>query len=441
MSTQFDTLSPKEAAYIAHNVYFTLKDWITTKPAIGMESPSKVRQMVTGDGMGAAAMAGRANSSLRGTDIGKDGAKVNSVFTGTTAGVKTGFGYVLTFQRGGLKHAVVATRGTRMEHSPADGLADAHAAITSFSGFGQVHAGFHNAYRSIVPNLARDERRIMDADVVHCVGHSLGGAIATLLAVEYGLRRPNVKLYTFGSPRVGAYATPAAFETVLGKENIYRVAHDLDPVTLVGPYPYAHVNGLPTDPNNMMLRSPTAKLISFANHDMFEYIESVAPASGEVFSWDDIRVFSSAVSHDNAVLARWLLRSIDKPSWATQQAISGLSVLLKAFAGFLQKFTSAVIGGMTAIDVFSAALAAGIDRYAANNPEIIVGLRAAAQLARIVVTRTAQFTATVIRAILEHMLSVLRPLAQRAVSVVGRGGAMPLVIAGASALTGTHIGA
>jgi len=130
------------------------------------------------------------------------------VFSGQTANVTTGFGYVLSFNRGGQKQVIVATRGTRVAHSLADGLADLHASVTSFGGYGQVHAGFKNAFASIIPNLAAQQRLIMDADVVHCIAHSLGGAIATLMAAHLsGQLGQGVKLYTFGSPRVGAHVT------------------------------------------------------------------------------------------------------------------------------------------------------------------------------------------------------------------------------------------
>ncbi|HEX7686653.1 MAG TPA: lipase family protein [Burkholderiaceae bacterium] len=397
--------------------------------------------MVLGDGETQHTLSKRdVNTSLANTKL--RGANLEAVFQGSTAGVKTGFGYVLSFNRNGLKHAVIATRGTRVEHSIADGLADLHAAITTFGGYGQVHAGFYNAFASIMPNLASQERALMDADVVHCVGHSLGGAIATLIAAHYaGRRGAGVKLYTFGSPRVGAYATPQAFESMIGKDSIYRVAHDLDPVTLVGPFPYSHVNGLPDDQNNMMLRSPTARLISVANHDMMQYVESIMPGGETGMKWANIRRMSAGVVHDNAVLARWLLRSVDQPSMFTQKVVEGLSVLLKAFAHFLQmqQVTSAIISGMTAIDMFSAALAKGIERVAGTSPEIMASLSIAAAWARVAVVGM-KFTAAVIKAIMMRMMAVLKPIASRALTLVGAGDPLPLVLAGATVIAGTMLG-
>jgi len=431
-----DTLTPREAACIANNSYFTLEGWIKATPSIGVEQWPVVKDAVLGSGASTQTYNGApANTSLRQTGL-KD-ANLQRVFTATTgAGTRTGFGYVLRFTQGGRKHVVIATRGTRAEIGPADLLTDAYAALTGFGDYGVVHKGFMNTFTSVMAGLARDSKLILDADVVHCVGHSLGGAVATLVAAHYRTVGQTVKLYTFGSPRVGAYGAYAAMQQRIGKENIFRVSHDLDPVTMVGPYPYSHVNGLASDPNNMMLRSPTAKLIGVANHDMRRYVESVSDAARDL-SWQDVRGFSAEVEHDNAVLARWLLRSVDNPGPIVNKVAEGLSVILKAFAHFLQlqSVTSAIISGMTAIDLFAAALSRGIDRYAAGNPQLLAGLQIAAVWARVAVVGM-KFTAAVIKAIMVRMMQVIKPLMHEALAMVGAGDPMPLVIAGATAITG-----
>ena len=434
--TDQDCLSPQEASYIAHNSYFTLKDWISGQPTVGMESRANVRKMVTGDGMGAVAQTGGANTSLRDTPL--TGAKLDRVFAGSTNGTSTGFGYVLSFSRAGRRHVVVATRGTRAEHSKADLYTDARASMASMAGIGPVHHGFRNTFDSVKIGLARDDRRIMDADVVHCVGHSLGGAVATLVAAHFGGRGKDVKLYTFGSPRVGALGSSAAMESLLGKRNIFRVAHDLDPVTMVGPYPFSHVNGLPTDDNNMILVSPTGKLLSVANHDMGEYVRSIG--SPEV-SWATVRLASQDVDRDNAVLARWLLRSSDNPGWMTQGAAQGLSYLMKAFSHVLKVAGYVGVQGLTAIDMFCVTLANNLTRQVEANPELMGWLQQAAGWARFVIVGAADITAKVIRGILITMMSVLRPIATHAiVNAFGRGMPLPLVLGGATALAGTVLG-
>jgi pimeloyl-ACP methyl ester carboxylesterase len=431
-----DCLSPQEASYIAHNAYFTLKDWISGQPTIGMESRANVRKMVTGDGMGAVAMGGGDNTSLRGTGLA--GAKLDRVFAGSTNGVSTGFGYVLSFNRDGRRHVVVATRGTRAEHSKADLYTDLRASMATMAGVGPVHQGFRNTFDSVKIGLARDDRRVMDADVVHCVGHSLGGAVATLVAAHFRGRGKAVKLYTFGSPRVGALGSSAAMEELLGKQNIYRVAHDLDPVTMVGPYPFSHVNGLPTDNNNMILLSPTGKLLSVANHDMREYVASVGRND---MTWANVRLSSQAVDRDNAVLARWLLRSSDNPGWMTQGAAQGLSYLMKAFNHVLKTAGFVGVMGLTAIDLFCVTLANNLTRQAEAHPELMGWLQQAAGWARLVITGVADITAKVVRGILVAMMSVLRPIATLAiVNAAGRGMPLPLMLGGATAVAGAVLG-
>jgi hypothetical protein len=277
----------------------------------------------------------------------------------------------------------------------------------------------------------------MDADVVHCVGHSLGGAVATLVAAHFSSRGKAVKLYTFGCPRVGALGAQSAMEQSLGKHNIFRVSHDLDPVTMVGPYPYGHLNGQPDDANNMMLVSPTGQLLSVANHDMTEYVRSVG---GTEMNWQAVRGLGGAVERDNAVLARWLLRSSDNPGWLTQRAAQGLSYLMKAFSHLLKQLGFVTIAGLTGIDLFCVVLASNMTKIAEMNSQLMDCILQAARWARVVVSNAAQLTATVIRAILNAMFSVLRPIAVNALQSVGRGTPLPLLIGGATALAGALIG-
>ncbi len=115
--------------------------------------------------------------------------------------------------------------------------------------------------------------------------------MATLIAEHYAKWGKNVKLYTFGSPRVGYEDTYSSIERRIGPENIYRVAHDLDPITYIAPFPYIHVQPKPMDLNNLTLVSPTGKLLSVANHDMGKYINTVKDES-----WNGLRNESAFVA-------------------------------------------------------------------------------------------------------------------------------------------------
>src|SRR6185312_613145 len=146
--------------------------------------------------------------------------------------------------------------GTRPEMAgKPDLVTDARGTLTGFGDYGLVHKGFKTTFDSCMLEIARNEGAILDADVVHCVGHSLGGAVATLVAGHYAARGKLTKLYTFGSPRVGYRSTHEAFERRLGIENMFRVSHDLDPITMVGPFPFVHVNPRATDEKNYTCNS------------------------------------------------------------------------------------------------------------------------------------------------------------------------------------------
>jgi hypothetical protein len=408
-----DTLTPKEAAHIATNSYFTLKDWINNEPTAGVETRANIHNRVLGN---ASAGAGdHANTSLKNTGLSHS--KLGNVHSATTGfATSSGFGYTLTYEGDGKKHVIIATRGTRPEMSGVpDILTDLRASSTSFGSFGPVHKGFKKTFDSIQPNLQRDASLIADADVVHCVGHSLGGGVATLIAADIASARKDVKLYTFGSPRVGCLNTFSALEQAIGADNIYRVSHDLDPITLIAPYPYIHVQPRPADPNNMTMLSPTGKLLSTANHDMQEYIKSVGN-----LNWDGVRRASNAVDYDNALLSRWLLHDTNDAGWVAYASAKTLSILFKLFSYVLKGISSVLILGLTAVDLLAEILMKGLNKLKLLGAKIYQLLKYAAVWAGIKAVEGADFTAGIIKKILSKMLSALQSLAINSVAFASR---------------------
>jgi triacylglycerol lipase len=430
---QNDCLTPTEASYIATNAYFTLKDWITGQPAAGMETRANVQNRVLGPGTAGINAPGQANPSLQGTPLA--GADLGKIFSATTgAGTRSGFGYLLQFKQGTRRHVVVATRGTRPELGAPDLLTDARGAMTGFGDFGPVHKGFRTTFDTCLASIGTDERLIMEADIVHCVGHSLGGAVATLIAAHFSGRGKAVKLYTFGSPRVGAFSATSAFHKSIGQENIFRVAHDLDPISLVGPYPYIHVNPNARDANNFTLPSPTGELFSTANHDMNRYIRSVRAGRGG--TWETVRGLAQQTDHDNAVLAKWLLHADNDPGWVQYASAKTLGILFKLFSHVLKGISTSLILGLTAVDLLAEMLMAGMTRARALASQVETLLRHAATWAGIAVAAGADFTTAIIRRILDVMLSKLTQLGTLALAASSRGLLpLPLIIAGGWALT------
>ena len=123
------------------------------------------------------------------------------------------------------RRAYLAFRGTQID-AAGDLRADLDARFTSWEGAGRVHAGFHNAFRSVRDDVLAWAAQQGMASI--CItGHSLGAALATLAAAAL----PGACLITFGSPLVGDAEFVASFA---GRE-FSRFVDCCDAVTCVPP--------------------------------------------------------------------------------------------------------------------------------------------------------------------------------------------------------------
>ena len=112
----------------------------------------------------------------------------------------------------------------------------------------KVHKGFYEIYKALagtmIPYVKQALARHPTASIF-VTGHSLGGAISTLAALEIFASTKNTKLnvYNFGEPRVGnpAFARHAA--TALPAKQQFRIVHKADPVPHLPPtsFGYLHV--------------------------------------------------------------------------------------------------------------------------------------------------------------------------------------------------------
>lgn len=318
------TLSPREAARIARGVYVLLDQTV-----------AQARER--GDRFGC-------EDLFR---VGDD-----ARFSGRSGGLivcktLTGFGYIAEGEGRHQGEVLVATRGTSIG---LDWLSNFNIGMQIGPGGQPVHAGFHEVWKSYADELAGFLRG-RNPSVIHCVGHSLGGALATLNADYFSsIRAGAVRLYTFGSPRTGALFFSRGLRQRLGEENIYRVQHRADPVSKIPLFPFLHV---PADTAGYTLSAGNAGLISTAAHSM---AGSYIPGVGE----DDWTGLARRCQDD--------LNDARVQSWLDQVAAGGggivpfgartLQLIGRALAWVLSKAQAALVGtfgsvlsaGMTLLD-------------------------------------------------------------------------------------------
>lgn len=132
------------------------------------------------------------------------------------------------------EEAIVAIKGTA---SLEDAAADVDLSKVEFNST-FVHAGFkeyHDAVRYDVYQFVKHHRRVL------ITGHSLGAAVATLLAMTIALdTHTDVSIATFGSPRVGDNTFVELFNFLIPDST--RVVHDFDIITRIPKIGYYHIN-------------------------------------------------------------------------------------------------------------------------------------------------------------------------------------------------------
>lgn len=104
--------------------------------------------------------------------------------------------------------------------------------------YGWVHEGYLEVMRNqIIETLISTVRQLDPTVPCYVTGHSLGGAIATLSAMEIALRVPEIReqiqLYTYAAPRIGDRTFAQAHSQLI--PNSYRIVNLSDSVPLVPP--------------------------------------------------------------------------------------------------------------------------------------------------------------------------------------------------------------
>ena len=153
--------------------------------------------------------------------------------------ISTAFGFVLVGKKeAGLNgHAVILFRGSQ---SLADWLTNFNITTSKTDSGHSVHDGFNQAFIGMKPQISKLLRSLKNVHIFHCIGHSLGGALATLCANWLKSQKKTAYLYSYGSPRVGLGSFAQHFTNNM-KGKVFRVYHKTDPVPVLPTWPYVHV--------------------------------------------------------------------------------------------------------------------------------------------------------------------------------------------------------
>lgn len=185
-------------------------------------------------------------------------------------------------------HAFIIFRGTQLLVDWGTNLDIGTQSINS----GLVHAGFYKAMSSMKDQVREFVLKARNDGVVHfhCIGHSLGGAIATL-CVDWLKSALNISayLYTFGAARPGLSNFANKFNHQIATDRIHRVYHTGDIVPLIAPWPFVHA------PNSRISGKIVAGGVmpGVEWHSMTKYIESVKKHSWKTLITEGERPFSA----------------------------------------------------------------------------------------------------------------------------------------------------
>ena len=271
--------------------------------------------------------------------------------TGGPAGIKisSAFGFVLLGKGTLTGHAFILFRGTQLL---ADWLTNFNISPARSDAGYLVHDGFNKAFNSMKPKLTEFRKVLTKQKIehVHCIGHSLGGALATLCA-NWLQKTDSTYLYTFGGPRVGLYDFSNYLTTQMTSKRIYRVYHKTDPVPMIPTWPFVHI---PESGQDYWLPSPGV-LPSPEYHSMDKYTASVS-----THNWGTLSGFREAYK-DDVQIAQWLMEktratfSMNTLRWLS----SALLYVLKKIKAMVS--TQQSIGQFTVMDHLAYVLAKGIN--------------------------------------------------------------------------------
>ena len=342
----------------------------------------------------------------------------NSRFQGKTGALcfkpLSGFGYIAEGTGQYQGELLIVTRGTAMGY---DWLTNFNVGMQIGAGGHLVHAGFHETWKSFSRDI-QEFIRGRNPSGIHCVGHSLGGALATLNADYFSANNiGQVKLYTFGSPRTGSFVFSRSLTERLKAEHIYRVWHPSDPVPMIPIFPFQH---LPHSTKGLAVRNEFSGLINADAHSMKEsYIPAVAG-----LDWQHLA--SIANPNEDAEVKSWLENAAQNQNGFIKGSAKLLSMIQRALMWILKKAALLLVGAVGTVIAVGATVIdqlAWLLSQAANFSIELAGavstlVQAIFRFLGKVISTTVSITTVFLRWVLDLLFSSVSLIATSALAII-----------------------
>ena len=267
---------------------------------------------------------------------------------------RTGFGFTLIGKGKYAGQAFILFRGTQYA---ADWLTNGNLSVSRSASGQPIHDGFNLTFKTMEPKLKEFMGSLMKNKItqIHCIGHSLGGALATICA-DWIRSSYKIKpyLYTFDSPRVGLMGFADYCTKSIGTKRIFRAYHKTDVVPFIPTWPFIHTPNAGVD---YYLPSPGV-LPWKTYHGMDKYVESV---SGK--NWAALAALDVEKKTESGIV-QWLKSSspvgltITAMEWLNQALVY---VLKKCFNGAAWVISGAMGTSFTLMDQLAYVLKKSID--------------------------------------------------------------------------------
>lgn len=321
----------------------------------------------------------------------------------------SGFGYVAAGEGAHAGEMLIVTRGTAQT---VDWLSNLNIGMQIGPSSHLVHAGFHEVWKSFKQDIF-DFLRNRNPSRIHCVGHSLGGALAMLNADALSAQGLPVSVYTFGAPRTGDVFFSRSMTQRLGAGNIHRVSATSDPVPMIPLFPFCH---MPFDGAGNVIKS--AGLVSVAAHNMKRsYIPGVRD-----HTWQTLADASRPDEEQN--VKSWLEQAAEGRGSILMGSASALTMIGKALRWLLSRVRDLLVGAVgvtltasaTVLDQLAWLLAKG----AALSKEVAGHVKSLIKAVFRFLGRATQavtdLTVGFLRWVLDLLFSSVRAVAERAVA-------------------------